>query len=121
LANKKKEISNLASIKNNIFAMKLAWDISRSNVVHALILSVLGYFEWVLEAAVNKTVVFISHRLSTTHLADKIFMLENGEIIEAGSHDKLLKMNGKYAEMWRVQAGQYIKENVYRIRPDSVI
>lgn len=62
-----------------------------------------------LEAAVNKTVVFISHRLSTTRLADKIFMLENGKIIEAGSHEELLKMKGKYAEMWRVQAGQYIK------------
>ncbi len=61
-----------------------------------------------LEAAENKTVVFISHRLSTTRLADKIFMLENGKIIEAGSHEELLKLNGKYAEMWRVQAGQYI-------------
>lgn len=62
-----------------------------------------------LEAAANKTVVFISHRLSTTRLADKIFMLENGKIIEAGSHEELLGMNGKYAEMWRVQAGQYIQ------------
>ena len=61
-----------------------------------------------LEAAENKTVVFISHRLSTTRLADKIFMLENGRIIEAGSHEELLEMNGKYAEMWRVQTGQYI-------------
>ncbi len=62
-----------------------------------------------LEAAANKSVVFISHRLSTTRLADKIFMLENGRIIEAGSHDELLQLNGKYAEMWRVQAGQYIQ------------
>ncbi len=62
-----------------------------------------------LEAAANKTVVFISHRLSTTRLADKILMLENGRIIEEGSHDELLRLNGKYAEMWRVQAGQYIK------------
>lgn len=62
-----------------------------------------------LEAAANKTVVFISHRLSTTRLADKIFMLENGKIIEAGSHEELLKLDGKYAEMWNVQAGQYIK------------
>ncbi|MDP4089625.1 MAG: ABC transporter ATP-binding protein [Bacillota bacterium] len=61
-----------------------------------------------LEAAANKTVVFISHRLSTTRLADKIFMLEDGRIIEAGSHNELLKLNGKYAEMWRVQAGQYL-------------
>ena len=62
-----------------------------------------------LEAAFNKTVIFISHRLSTTRLADRIYMLGNGRIMEAGSHEELLKMNGKYAEMWRVQAGQYIK------------
>ncbi len=63
-----------------------------------------------LEAAANKTVVFISHRLSTTRLADRIFMLEDGRIIESGSHEELLKLDGKYAEMWRVQAGQYIAE-----------
>ena len=61
-----------------------------------------------LEGTANKTVIFISHRLSTTRLADKIFMLENGSIIEEGSHEELLKMNGKYAQMWRVQAGQYL-------------
>lgn len=61
-----------------------------------------------LEATENKTVIFISHRLSTTRLADKIFMLENGSIIEDGSHEELLKLDGKYAEMWRVQAGQYL-------------
>ncbi len=61
-----------------------------------------------LEAAENKTVIFISHRLSTTRLADRIIMLENGRIVEQGSHDELLKLKGRYAEMWRVQAGQYI-------------
>lgn len=61
-----------------------------------------------LEATENKTVIFISHRFSTTRLADKIFMLENGSIIEAGSHDELLKLNRKYAEMWPVKAGQYL-------------
>lgn len=60
------------------------------------------------KSALNKTVIFISHRLSTTRLADKIFMLENGSIIESGSRDELLKLNGKYAEMWYVQAGQYL-------------
>lgn len=61
-----------------------------------------------LDAAVNKTVVFISHRLSTTRLADRIFMMEEGKIIEEGSHEELLKINGKYAAMWRAQAGQYL-------------
>ena len=61
-----------------------------------------------LTAAENKSVVFISHRLSTTRIADRIYMLENGMIIEEGSHSELLESGGKYAEMWKVQAGQYI-------------
>lgn len=61
-----------------------------------------------LDAAKNKTVIFISHRLSTTRLADRIIMLEKGRIVEQGTHDELLKLDGKYASMWRAQAGQYI-------------
>ena len=55
----------------------------------------------------HKTVIFISHRLSTTCMADRIIMLENGEIIEEGSHDELMNMNGKYAEMFNKQAEKY--------------
>jgi len=61
-----------------------------------------------LTAAEKKSVVFISHRLSTTRIADRIYMLENGRIIEEGSHDELLSLGGKYAGMWKVQAGQYV-------------
>lgn len=61
-----------------------------------------------LTAAENKSVVFISHRLSTTRIADRIYMLEKGRIIEEGSHEELLGYGGKYSEMWRVQSGQYI-------------
>ncbi|MCQ2482408.1 MAG: ABC transporter ATP-binding protein/permease [Clostridia bacterium] len=62
-----------------------------------------------LKATSDKTVIFISHRLSTTRFADRIIMLENGKIVESGSHDELLKQNGKYAAMWKAQAGAYIK------------
>lgn len=58
-------------------------------------------------AAENKTVFYISHRLSTTRDADRILMLENGQIIEQGTHEELLAMAGKYAEMWHAQAGKY--------------
>ena len=61
-----------------------------------------------LKATKDKTVIFISHRLSTTRLADYIIMLEKGRIAEQGTHEGLLKLNGKYAQMWRVQAGAYI-------------
>ncbi len=58
-------------------------------------------------AADDKTVIFISHRLSTTVMADEIYMLENGEIIEHGSHEELLRLDGKYAYMFRLQAEKY--------------
>lgn len=63
-----------------------------------------------IEAAEDKTVIFISHRLSTTRNADRIFMMENGRIIESGSHDELMKLNGKYAYMFNLQAEKYRTE-----------
>lgn len=60
-----------------------------------------------LEAAEDKTVIFISHRLSTTINADRIFVMENGEIIESGSHAELMTMNKTYAKMFNMQAEKY--------------
>lgn len=60
-----------------------------------------------MEAAAHKTVIFISHRLSTTINADRIFVMENGRIIESGSHDELMKKNGTYAYMFNLQAEKY--------------
>ena len=61
-----------------------------------------------LEAAENKTVIFISHRLSTTVNADKIYVMEHGKIIESGSHSSLMNQNGTYAKMFRLQAEKYV-------------
>lgn len=63
--------------------------------------------EAMLEAAKDKTVIFISHRLSSTRMADRIYMLENGSIIEEGTHDELMAQGGKYAEMFNLQAKKY--------------
>ncbi len=60
-----------------------------------------------LHAAKDKTVLFISHRLSSTVLADRIYMLEKGRIIESGSHKELMDLGGKYAQMFRLQAERY--------------
>lgn len=61
----------------------------------------------ILKNAEDKTLIFISHRLSTTRMADKIYMFDGGEIVECGSHDELMHMDGKYAHMYRVQAKKY--------------
>ncbi len=68
-------------------------------------------YESMLKACRDKAVVFISHRLSSAVLADRIYMLEHGEIVEVGSHKELMEKNGKYAEMFRFQAENYVKEN----------
>ncbi len=60
-----------------------------------------------LEAAHDKTVIFISHRLSTTINADRIYVMENGRIIESGSHSELMKQNGTYSYMFNLQAEKY--------------
>ena len=59
------------------------------------------------DACEGKTVIFISHRLSSATMADRIYMFENGAIIEEGKHADLLEKNGKYAEMWHKQADSY--------------
>lgn len=60
-----------------------------------------------LNKASDATVIFISHRLSTTRDADCIYMFENGEIIEQGTHQELMNLNGQYADMFRCQAKYY--------------
>ncbi len=63
-----------------------------------------------IEAAHHKTVIFISHRLSTTVNADRIYVMENGRIIESGSHTELMELNGTYAYMFNLQAEKYKTE-----------
>ena len=65
------------------------------------------------EIAKDKTVIFISHRLSTVRDADCIYMMENGRIVESGTHEQLLSKGGKYAAMWKMQAGLYADVSRY--------
>lgn len=60
-----------------------------------------------LEAARDKAVIYISHRLSSTVMADRIYMLEHGRIIETGNHSELMALDGKYAQMFKMQAEKY--------------
>lgn len=63
-----------------------------------------------LDATEDETVIFISHRLSATRDADRIYMFENGTVIEQGSHAELMSLKGKYAEMWKLQAQNYLAQ-----------
>ena len=61
-----------------------------------------------IENAKKDTIIFISHRLSTTRMADKIYLFEKGTIKEQGTHDELMNLNGRYREMFDRQAHNYI-------------
>lgn len=65
-------------------------------------------YENILKECADKTVVFISHRLSTAVLADRIYLFESGGIVEQGSHETLMRQNGRYADMFRKQAENYV-------------
>lgn len=62
------------------------------------------------EISKDKTTLFISHRLASTSFCDRIILLEQGKIVEDGTHKSLLKVNGRYAEMFRMQSQYYQKE-----------
>jgi len=53
----------------------------------------------------ERTTLVIAHRLSTVRHADRIVVLEHGQLVESGSHDALIRGGGAYAKLWRVQAG----------------
>ena len=57
--------------------------------------------------------LFISHRLSSVKDADIVFMLENGQIIEQGSNEELMRGRGKYCEMFTKQAQNYLADESY--------
>jgi ATP-binding cassette subfamily B protein len=64
----------------------------------------------IFELIENKTAIVIAHRLSTVLRMDRILVLENGKIIEQGTHQELLEKNGKYATMWKHQSGEFLSE-----------
>lgn len=65
-------------------------------------------FKNILKSGKEKTMLFISHRLSSVQNADCVFMLENGTVIESGTHAELLKQKGAYQEMYEKQAINYL-------------
>ncbi len=64
-------------------------------------------FENMMEACADRSLVFISHRLSSAVLADRVYLFEEGRIVESGTHHELMERNGHYADMFRKQAESY--------------
>jgi ATP-binding cassette subfamily B protein len=64
-------------------------------------------FQRFAELTLGKMALFISHRFSTVRMADRIVVLENGNIVEEGNHEYLAHLGGRYAEMFEMQAASY--------------
>ena len=69
------------------------------------------------ELAKDRTVLMIAHRLSTVVGADKIVVIEDGRVVEQGTHDELLVRDGLYARMWE----EYQRAALWRIKSDSSV
>ncbi len=67
-------------------------------------------FDMIYNKFKNKSMLIIAHRLSTVKNCDKIIVLENGEIVEEGTHYELLEKQGKYYKLWEMQQGNFIAE-----------
>lgn len=66
-------------------------------------------YENLISATKDKTVIYISHRLSSAVLSDKIFVLGGGSVLESGTHSELMNSDGVYAKMFALQASSYRK------------
>jgi ATP-binding cassette subfamily B protein len=66
-----------------------------------------AFFDRFLELTRGLTTVLISHRFSTVRRADRIVVLEDGRVIEDGTHGQLLALDGRYAELFHLQAARF--------------
>ena len=65
-------------------------------------------FEKFRQLIKNQSAILISHRLSTVKMADRIYVMDNGIIVEGGTHNELMKLGGTYAHLFEIQASQYM-------------
>jgi len=69
-------------------------------------------FERIHSLTRGRTAVYISHRFSTVRRADRILFLEHGRLVEQGTHEQLMRLNGRYARLFRLQASAYTGEDI---------
>jgi ATP-binding cassette subfamily B multidrug efflux pump len=73
----------------------------------------LAIQEQLLGLMEGKTVIAIAHRLSTIARMDRLVVIEQGRVVEAGTHDELLRMGGHYEKLWRHQSGGFLADDLF--------
>jgi ATP-binding cassette subfamily B multidrug efflux pump len=80
----------------------------------------LAIQEELLELMEGKTVIAIAHRLSTIARMDRLVVLEQGNIVESGTHDELLRLGGHYEKLWRHQSGGFLADDAFDVDAEPV-
>ncbi len=73
----------------------------------------LAIQEQLLDLMEGKTVIAIAHRLSTIARMDRLIVLEQGKVVESGTHEQLLALGGHYEKLWRHQSGGFLADDVF--------
>jgi len=76
-------------------------------------------FERLRSLTHGRTAVYISHRFSTVRRADRIIFLEHGRLVEEGTHEELMRLGGRYARLFRMQAAAYTGEDIEELVGDD--
>ena len=113
--------------RSSFYFLKIIWEASPGRVLSCLGINILHHLymdepssaldpvseynlnKLIMQVGERKSVILISHRLSSTRMADRIYVLDHGSIAEVGSHDELMRNNGLYAKMFQMQASEYRK------------
>lgn len=73
-----------------------------------------------LNMAPEATIFFVSHRLASTSFCDTIVLVEDGKILEHGTHAELMQLNGRYAQLYQIQSQYYENEEAAHVEVDAV-
>jgi len=76
-------------------------------------------FERLQSLTKGRTAVYISHRFSTVRRADRILFLEHGELVEAGTHEELIRLDGRYAKLFQMQASAYVGDGAAQAQTET--
>ena len=72
--------------------------------------SEIALYDFFRKLTGQKTVIFVSHRLFSCLKCDKIFVMDHGKLVQEGTHEQLVEVEGKYREMWQSQIQDFVEE-----------